>query len=214
MNFFNPNTPIFVRKKSAFVQDLPGIWKVHWQIGHYVVLSTFYTRHDQACLMWSILSGMIFLAVQFLPISWLTQSIFFSGLTLTAILTMVSLTLYLAVEKQFARVLWGWVLLMTVGITITNLSMFFSWGYVLGSICPLWLALNGIGYCLTGIELRSRLFLILSGFHLLALLVIPSVGVWQPLTTGMVISTCAFCVAELQWDADGVCLSQLHPTLQ
>ncbi|MBD2463748.1 hypothetical protein H6G89_22360 [Oscillatoria sp. FACHB-1407] len=214
MTFFNSNTPIFVRKKTAFVQDLPGIWRIHWQIGRHVILSTFYTRHDQACLVWGLLSSIIFTTVQFVPVSWLHQTVIFSGLTLAALAIMLGLTLYLTEEKPFARVLWAWVLLMVVGISITNMSFFLGWGHVLGSICPLWLILNAIGYCFTGVELRSRMFLLLSGFHLLAVLLLPYVGIWQPLTTGIVISGCAFWVAELQWDANGVCLSQLQPAPQ
>ncbi|MDX2212842.1 MAG: hypothetical protein SFY66_06085, partial [Oculatellaceae cyanobacterium bins.114] len=139
------------------------------------------------------------------------QTLYLSGLTVVGVLIMVNLTLYLAIEKQFAQVLGYWVLLMVVGISITDLSVFLGWGHVLVFICPLWLTLNGVGYFLTGIELRSRMFFLLSGCQIIAILFLPLAGIWQPLTTGIVISICAFLVAELQWDADGVCLSQLQP---
>ena len=214
MSFFNSDIPIFSRKKSAFdIQDLPGLWRVHWQVGRYTILSTFYTRHDQACLLWGFLSTLIFAAVQFLPISWLTQALYLTTLTGVGIIAMLGLTLYLSSEKQFAQVLVCWFLLMFVGIVVTDLSVFLGWGYVLGSICPLWLVLSGIGYFLTGIVLRSRMFLILCLIHIVGLWLLSYVGIWQPLTTGLIIGFCVFLVAELQWDTKGVCVQQLRPNL-
>lgn len=212
MSFFNFDLPICVRKKSAFdIQDLPGLWRIHWQIGDFTLLSSYYTRHDQACLFWGLLSSVIFATVQFLPISWLTQAIYLTGLTFVGVVVMVGLTLCLLAEIQFAQVLWCWILLMLIGILITDLSVFLGWGYILANMCPLWLVLSGIGYFLTGIGLRSRMFMLLSLIHFAAIWVLPLVGVWQPLTTGFVISTCVFSIAELQWDAMGVCVHHLQP---
>lgn len=206
MSFFNPDIPVISKKQSAFaVDDLPGLWRFHWQVNHRVVLSTFYTRHDQACLLWAIVSAAIFVAAQFLPVGWYTQAVVASGLTLLSVVGMIMLTWFFTTVEGLTWLLYGWSLLMAIGMLITDLSLLLQWGQVLGQICPLWLILSGIGYLITGVGMRSRAFLLIGVVHFLAIGILPAVGMWQPLITGIVISGSTLLVAEVQWDSHGVC---------
>lgn len=206
MSFFNFDVPVVAKKQSAFaICDLPGLWRVHWQINQSVILSTFYTRHDQACLLWAAVSALIFLTVQFVPLNWFVQAAIATGLTIASVGAMVALTLQLTLQERLTWVLYGWSLLMLVGTAITDLSLLLGWGRVLGHLCPLWLGLSGVGYLITGLGMRSRAFLLIAAAHFLTISGLPAVGLWQPLTTGIVISGSALLIAEIQWDANGVC---------
>ncbi|WP_242028286.1 hypothetical protein [Pseudanabaena sp. FACHB-2040] len=206
MSFFNFDTPIVSKKQSAFsIYDSPGLWRVHWQIKQRVIVSTFYTRHDQACLLWAAVSAAIFLAAQFLSLNWFAQAMMASGLTVLCVVGMVALTSHFSAEERLTWVLYGWSGLMLVGTLTTDLSLFLGWGEVLGHLCPLWLGISGIGYVITGLGMRSRAFMLIAAAHFLTIYILPHVGMWQPLTTGIVISGCALLIAEVQWDANGVC---------
>lgn len=197
------------RKLSAFaIDDLPGLWRVHWQLNQRVILSTFYTRHDQACLLWAIVSAAIFLTAQFLPLSWFTQVIFASGLTLLSVVAMIVLTWYFTAIERLTWVLYCWSSLMVLGTLVTDLSLLLQWAEVLGHVCHLWLGLSGIGYIVTGLGMRSRAFMWIGIVHFLTIGILPNVGMWQPLTTGLVISGSALLIAEVQWDSNGVCVYQ------
>ncbi|MBD0335917.1 MAG: hypothetical protein ICV62_10545 [Cyanobacteria bacterium Co-bin13] len=206
MSFFNFDVPIVSKKQSAFsICDVPGLWRVHWQVKQRVILSTFYTRHDQACLLWAVVSAAIFSAAQFLAMNWFTQAMIASGLTVLCVVGMVALTFHFSAEERLIWVLYGWSLLMLVGTLITDLSLFLGWGEILGHLCPLWLGISGIGYLITGLGMRSRAFMLIAVVHFLVLQVLPYVGLWQPLTTGIIVSGSALLIAEIQWDANGVC---------
>ncbi|HEY9698396.1 MAG TPA: hypothetical protein V6D10_14115 [Trichocoleus sp.] len=206
MSFFNPEIPVISRKKPALeAPAAPGVWLIHFQLGSSTLFASFYTKHDQACLLWGIISGGIFVVAQFFPISWITQAIFASALTLIGVLGMVYLTWHLTVVDRLTWILFSWVFLMLIGAIVTDLSIFFSWSNVLMRICPLWLGLSAIGYLITGVGMRSRAFFLLGLLHLLAIGMLPYVGIWQQLVTGLIIGGSVFLVAELQWDSNGVC---------
>lgn len=210
MSFFNFDVPVAAKKQSAFsICDLPGLWRVHWEINQKVILSTFYTRHDQACLLWAAVSALIFLAAQFVRLNWFTQAAIASGLTVFCVVAMVILTLQFSVRERLTWVLYGWSLLMLVGTAITDLSLSLGWGTVLGHLCALWLGISGMGYLITGWGLRSRAFMLIAAIHFVAIQLLSAVGQWQPLATGIVISGCALLIAEIQWDANGVCGQQV-----
>lgn len=205
----NLATSIFVRKPSALaVQPMPGLWRVHWQINDIVLHSSFYTKHDQACLLWSVITAVIFASAQFLPISWITQVTIAAALTGLGIAGMAALTWQFSILERLGWILGGWVFLMVTGAVLTCASIFYGWGQVLMNICPLWLGLSAIGYGLTGLRMRSRLFLVMSLLHVGAIALLPYTQGWQPLLTGFVISGSTFLIAEFQWDAEGVCASQ------
>jgi hypothetical protein len=200
-NFFDPHIQILRRKHSAFeVPDLPGLWRVHWRVGDRTLISTFYTRHDQACILWSILAAIIFFTIQFYSLSWFLQAILASGLTFLGVLSMIALTQHRVQMDGLHSVLQCWVLLMTIGTLLTDLSVFLGWSWLLMHLCSLWLSLSAIGYFYTGVKMRSRAFLILCVIHLCGVLLLPYVQGWHFLTTGFIIATSVWLIGELRWD--------------
>lgn len=205
-SFFNPNAPMLCRKQSLFdLPDMPGLWRCHWQIGSLTLLSTFYTRLDQACIAWGVISLIIFGTAQFFPISWLTQAVWWSALSLMGTVGMMILTPSWLRVEGLGWILNSWIILMLLGLLITDLGIFLGWGSVLMQLCPLWLGLVAIGYFCTGIGMRSRTLIIIGLVHLLSIVLVPYVGSWQFLTTGMVMGGSVLILAEFQWDSFGTC---------
>ncbi|MBF2025568.1 MAG: hypothetical protein IGS48_02210 [Oscillatoriales cyanobacterium C42_A2020_001] len=188
---------------------MPGLWRVHWQLNNIVLFSSFYTRHDQACLLWSGIVAVIFLTAQFLPLSWATQTLVATTLSLLGVMGMVGLTWRFVRIERLSWVLGCWAGLMLAGALSTYLGTFAGWTWALVNMCPLWLGLSATGYCVTSIGMRSRLFLLLGVLHWLTIGILPYFPLWKPLITGLVISGSAFLIAEFQWDANGVCGYQM-----
>lgn len=205
-SFFNPDVPMLCRKQGVFeIPDLPGLWRCHWQIGNFIVLSTFYTRLDQACIIWGAISLVIFGTAQFFPISWITQAVWWSALSLIGTFGMIILAPPWLKNERLAWILDSWIILMLLGVVITDLSIFLSWGSVLIYLCHLWLGLVGVGYILTGLGMRSRMLMIIGVVHLLAIALLPYFAAWQFLVTGMIMGASVFVLAEFQWDSFGTC---------
>lgn len=201
MSFFNTNQPLLSRKQiTVDTQTMPGIWQVHWRIGHITLYSTVYTRLDQACLLWGLISAVIFMTAQFIPLNWTWQALLWSGLTLIGTVSMVILTWVQVTRERLTWLLYSWVGLMVAGLLLTDLSIFLGWGEVLINLCPLWLALVAVCYLLTGLGMRSRAFLVTALVHLLGILILPYVGAWQFLATGIVMGLSVVVLAEFRWD--------------
>jgi hypothetical protein len=214
MTFFNPNTPLLCRKESAYaLPDVPGVWRFHLQIGKTTLLSTFYTRLDQACIVWGVISAIIFITAQFLPVSWTTQAIWWSSLSLIGTVGMVALTPSWIREEGLGWVLDSWIFLMLFGLVVTDLSIFLGWGEVLMNLCPLWLGLIALGYFCTGVGMRSRTLILTGLFHLLSIWILPYCGAWQFLSTGIITGGSVLLLAEFQWDSFGTCGNKLEENL-
>lgn len=206
MSFFNPNAPLLCRKQGVIdIPDIPGIWRFHWQIGDFILFSTFYTRLDQACIVWGVISTVIFVTAQFFPISWLTQATWWSVLSVLGIFSMIALTPSWLKVEGLGWILSSWIFLMLLGLVITDLSILLGWGVILMWLCPLWLSLVALAYLFTGIGMRSRTLIIIGLVHLLSIGILPYVGNWQFLTTGIVMGGCVLLLAEFQWDSFGTC---------
>jgi len=206
MSFFNSEIPIVVWKKPPAEASLaPDVWQLHLKLGDHTIFSGFYNRHDQACLIWGAIAMVIFLMAQFMPINWMAQALFATILTCLGVVGMLFLTWSFARYERLSWVLASWTGLMLIGAIVTYQGMFGGWSWALIHICHLWLGLSGVGYLVTGMGMRSRLFLLLSALHFAAIALLPIFPGWNPLITGIVISLSAFFIAELQWDANGVC---------
>lgn len=204
--WFSLRSSFLRRKRSAFeIEDLPGLWRVHLQLGDKTVLSTFYTRIDQACLAWGIISTLIFTTAQFCLIDWQLQAILWTGLTLLGTIVMLELSRDWRATKPLGSVINAWIFLMLFGVALTDLSILFTWGQVLINLCSLWLVLDGIGYVYTGVKMRSRAFAFIGLLNFAGIAILPYVGAWQFLTTGLITGISTLLMAELQWDADEVC---------
>jgi hypothetical protein len=201
MTFFNAVEPIIRRKQEALdFQDRQGLLSLELKIGHKTVISMFYTRIDQVFVLWGLICAAIFVTAQFAPISWVIQAGLWSVLTLLGTVGMVVLTHFWVKVERLRWVLCCWVTLMLGGVALTDLSIFLSWGQILMHLCPMWLGLSAIGYICTGIGMRSRAFSLASLVHLLGIAVLPYLGSWQFLSTGIVIAASLLVFAGVQWD--------------
>lgn len=201
MSFFNPAEPILRTKQEALdIQDREVLLSIELKIGDKTLISAFYSRIDQAFVVWGLISAAIFSTAQFVPISWVTQAGFWSVLTLIGTVAMVLLTHFWVKVERLRWLLYSWVILMVAGVVITDLSIFLSWGEILMRLCPMWLGLSALGYFWTAIGMRSRAFLLTSIVHLIGIALLPYVGGWQFLTTGLVMAVNLLMLAGVQWD--------------
>lgn len=201
MTFFNPTEPIVRSKQDALdYQDRQGLLRIHIELGDRTLISAFYTRIDQVFILWGLISAVIFVSAQFIPVSWVIQAGCWTALTLVGTLGMVCLTHFWVKVERLQWVLYCWVTLMVSGVVLTDLSIFLSWGEILMHLCPLWLGLSAIGYFCTGLGMRSRAFIVAGFIHLLGIAALPYVGSLQFLTTGIVMTLSLLVFAEVQWD--------------
>ncbi|MDM9382379.1 hypothetical protein QUB80_16870 [Chlorogloeopsis sp. ULAP01] len=201
MAFLPLSQPLLREKQQQLdFQDLQGLLRIDWKIGRLSLWSGFYTRIDQVFILWGIASAGIFITAQFLPISWYTQAIFWTILTLASTIIMIFLTWFWVSVEKLRWLLYCWVILMFGGVALTDLGIFFGWVEVLMRLCPLWLILSAIGYLCTALAVRSQTFLVMAVIHLAGVAVLPYCGGWQFLTTGIVMASSLLILAEWQWD--------------
>ena len=201
MSVFNFSEPLLRYKQTALdVQDLQGLWRIDCQLCNRTLFSGFYTRIDQAFFSWGLIAGGIFTTAQFLPISWVTQAVLWSIITLAGTVSMVVSTWFWVSVERLRWVVYCWVILMLGGVAITDLSICLAWGEVLMRLCPLWLGISAVGYLCTGLGLGSRTFLVIGVIHLLGIFVLDYIPGWQFLTTGILIAMSLLLLAQLQWD--------------
>jgi hypothetical protein len=201
MTFFNPTEPILRSKQESLdYQDRQGLLRLHLEIGKKTLISAFYTRIDQVFILWGLISAVIFITAQFLPISWVIQAGIWTTLTLIGTITMVFLTHFWVKVERLQWVLYCWVSLMLGGVILTDLSIFLGWGEILMRLCPLWLGLSAFGYFCTGVGMRSRAFILAGLVHLVGIAALPYAGGLQFLTTGIMMGVSLLMFAEVQWD--------------
>jgi hypothetical protein len=201
MTSFAALQPILRPKQHALdVQDLQGLLKIHWKVHRFTLYTGFYTRIDQVFLLWGMITGIIFLTAQFLPISWTTQAFAWSVLTLVGTLGTVQLTWYWVSVERLRWVVYCWVGLMLAGLAATDFAIFAGGWQLLMYLCPLWLGLSAMGYLLTAWGLRSYAFLFSGLLHLGAIAALSYFPQWQHLITGVITAGCLFLLAEVQWD--------------
>lgn len=201
MSFFNFTEPVFRRKQEALdVQDRIGLVELQLRLGSRRVLSLAYSRIDQVSVIWGLICATIFITAQLAPISWVTQAIWWTLLSGIGTIAMFVLAYFWVRVERLQWVLYAWGILISSGVVLTDGAIALSWGQILMHLCPLWLGICSLGYCLTGWGLRSRAFLIASFVHLAGMLLLPWVGGWQFLFTGLLMATNSFVFAETQWD--------------
>ena len=202
MSFFNPDEPVLKPKQGNLdIQDLEGLIRFRWHIKDWTLLSWLYTRIDQVFLLWGWITAVFFIVPQFFPtISWSHHALAASGVTSLGIVLMVKLTWFWGRVESLCWVIYIWATLMLVGMVLTDYGIWGGVGAILLNLCPIWLGLSGLGYLITGIGLRSRTFVITAVVHGAAITTLPLVAKWQFLTTGVVMASCLFILAEVQWD--------------
>ena len=201
MTFLNSTQPIFRDKQQYLdVPDLEGLLKICWKVGDFTLFANSYTRVDQACLIWAVITFIIFAVAQFFPISWLTQAYWWSVLSIAGTLIMVLFTRYWVWLKGLTWLLFWWVFLMVLGIAVTNISIFWGLPWILPNLCHFWLILCVLGYVGTALGLASRAFFLIAIVHLVTIPLLSFIPQWQFLTTGSVMAGTLFLLAEVRWD--------------
>lgn len=108
MTFFNYSVPPLRRKQlNLDIQDLEGLWQVQLPLGKNRFYSTFYTRLDQAYLLWGLLLIPMFGTAQFFSVSWMPQAGLWSVLSLVGTAKMISKTYYWVKIERVNWVLYG-----------------------------------------------------------------------------------------------------------
>ncbi len=201
MSFFNSTEPIFRAKQHTLdFQDLQGLLKINLKISNKTLFNAIYTRIDQVFVFWGLITATIFSTAQFAPISWLTQALIWSILSVIGTALMFILTHFWVKVEKLRWVLYSWVSLMLAGVVITDCGIFLGMGTVLMYLCHIWLALSAVGYLITGFGLRSRAFFISAIVHVLGIFLLPYFMGWQFLFTGGVMVANLLVYAETQWD--------------
>jgi hypothetical protein len=201
MTFFNYSVPPLGRKQlNMDVQELEGLGQLQFPLGKDRFYSKFYTCLDRACLMWSLLLIPMFGTAQFFPVSWMLQAGLWSAIGLGGTAAMVTRTYSWVKIERLTWALYGWVILMLLGLVLTDLGIFLCGEKVLANLCPLWLGMSVIGYWGTGFAVRSRALLAGGLFHVSAILILPYIDGLSFLFTGAVMVFSLLVVAELQWD--------------
>jgi len=201
MKFFSVKEPLLRFKQPELdVQDICGLLRLKWKVGKLTLLSSFYTRIDQAFILWGVISIIIFATAQFIPIAWTTQAWCWSALTTVGILIMILLTNFWAKVERLLWVVYFWAGLNIVALIITDLAIFQGWPAIVINICPLWLGITAIGYFGTGMALRSRILFIIGIVQAIAIPLISYAIAWQFLLTGLVMGGSLLILAEFQWD--------------
>jgi hypothetical protein len=198
---FNHVEPLFrLKQPDVTVQDLCGLLRVHLNIGNTTLFKSYYTRLDQSYMVWGVALTVIFATAQYSPLSWTTQAIVWSVLSLGVTSIMVALTWYWSYVEEISWLVWTWVGLMVGGLMITDYGVFTHWSFIMGHLCLLWLGISSIGYWITGWGLKSRAFLLMGLVHGLSCFALPYVLSWQFLFTGLTMAISLFALGEYQWD--------------
>lgn len=203
MTFFESQQPILKKKQLFLDQSQLHTLKCvefNFQSALKIPLCGIYTCIDQAMAIWGLISAIIFINAQFLPISWTNQAVIWSIATCIGILLMFILTYSWTILEGISWLLYLWIGLMLIGMILTDLAIAFGHGIILGNLCNVWLALSAIGYAITGWAMRSRAFLLAGALHSLTMLFLPLFIGRQFLVTGIVMATNLFIFTEAQWD--------------
>ena len=201
MNLLHSTKPILRRKqRDIYCQEYQSLVSLYLKIAGKTLYSGLYSCLDQVFIIWGLIVAAIFVTAQFLPISWTTQAIVWSILTLAGTLSMMILTHFWVKQQQLNWILYLWVMLMVSGVILTDCSIFLGWGWLLIHLSHLWLGLCSLGYIITALGLSSRALLLVGLGHLLGIFSLPYVMGWEFLATAGIMVVSLLVLAETQWD--------------
>ncbi|MDJ0507741.1 MAG: hypothetical protein QNJ64_00565 [Crocosphaera sp.] len=201
MNLLDHSQPIFRQKqKNLYYQEYQSLVNFYLKIAGKTVYSGLYSCLDQVFIIWGLITAAIFVTAQFSTLSWTTQAIIWSILTIAGTLAMMILTHFWVRLRKLNWLLYTWVILMIGGVILTDCGIFLGWGWVLINLSHLWLGLCSIGYIITSVALHSRALLLVGLGHLLGVAILPYVMGWQFLATAIIMAASLLILAETQWD--------------
>ncbi len=162
--------------------------------------SLYYTRLDQALMLWAIATAIIFFTAQFHAFDWHHQARVWSALSLS-VLGATSIRAWpWAVALNLRWVVYLWTVITLVGLGLTDYGVYLSVGPILLSLCPLWLGLCALGYGITAMGMGSRALIGVVMVHLCAIGLVWLLPGWLFGITGGAIAGCLFILAQLEWD--------------
>ncbi|MGK7957345.1 MAG: hypothetical protein AB4063_19155 [Crocosphaera sp.] len=201
MNLLDQTKPILRRKqRDLYCQEYQSLVSLYLRIAGKTIYTGLYSCLDQVFIIWGLITAVIFLTAQFLPVSWTTQAITWSILTVAGTLAMMILTHFWVKQQDLNWILYTWVILMLGGLILTDCGIFLGWGLILTNLSHLWLGLCSLGYIITAWGLNSRALLLVGFGHLLGILILPYVIGWQFLATAVIMVVSLLVLAETQWD--------------
>ena len=190
----------------CFKQALPaaderiGLIALHHHLPMGIVLATYYTRLDQALLLWGAVTAIIFAIAQFSCWDWHTQAIADSILTLSAVLATIALTWQWAMAKRARWVVGLWSGLMLSAIALSDYGILVGNGLILRHLCTGWLSICALGYGVTAIGMRSQALKLIALLHLCLVPILVARVTEQFWLTGSVLTLSLWILATLQWD--------------
>ena len=193
--------PIFCLKRDLPAPDeRHGLIALNWFLFGSIHLKTYFTRLDQALMLWGGVTAIIFGTVQLSRLTWFTQAAIASILTLGATLATVGLAWGWATVKQARWVIGVWAVLMVGAIALNDYGVFTGNGLILRHLCCGWLGLCGVGYWVTAMGMRSRALAGVGLVHWVAIPVIGAMPSWQFSLTGSTLTLSLWLLGTLQWD--------------
>lgn len=193
--------PIFrVKQPIPDPEELQGLLRLRSAVGGRVWLNTYYTRLDQALVIWGAVTAVIFLTAQFSELNWTVQAQIWSILTLFTIPVTSWLAWHWATVRQVRWVVILWAILILGGICLTCYGVFLPRGSILSNLCPLWLGVCVLGYGITSLGMRALALTIITSVHLLAIFLLQLVPEQQFFLTGIVMAGSLWVLAAWQWE--------------
>ncbi|AFZ18439.1 hypothetical protein [Allocoleopsis franciscana] len=201
MSFFdNSVPPLCCKPTNLDISPQQKVLYLSWGRGKHRFYLRIYTRVDLACLLWALVLIPIFVTPQFFALSWTVQAGLWSSLSLIGLAAMVAMSHEWVKVERVSWVLYCWVILILIGLLVTDLGIILIWSGVIANLCSLWLGLSALGYWCTGLALHSRAIIAAGFFQLLSIGVLPYVRSWQFLFTGSVMVLALILLAEFRWD--------------
>ena len=201
MGFFDNSVPPFCLKPTHLdISPQHKVFYLCWRRGEHRFCLRVYTRADLSFLLWALILIPIFVTPQFFSVNWTLLADLWSSLSLIGLAAMVAISHDWVKVERVSWVLYCWVILILVGLLVTDLGIILIWSGVIANLCSLWLGLSALGYWFTGLALHSRAIIAVGFLHLLAIGVLPYVSSWQFLFTGSVMVLALILLAELRWD--------------
>lgn len=198
---FDPSIPMLqVKRDNLDLAEQNGVFYIGKPASPGSPSSLYYTRLDQALMMWAIATAIIFFTAQFHAFDWHHQARAWSALSLVT-LGVASLQAWpWAVALNLRWVAYLWAGITFVGLGLTDYGVYNSAPPILLNLCPLWLGLCALGYAITAFGMGSRALLGIVGIHLLAIGLVRLWPVGLFGITGGAIAGSLFILAQLEWD--------------
>ena len=179
--------------------DLHGVIKIQFGRSDKKIF-TYFTRLDQALILWGVAIAAVFLVAQCYWLDWFTQARLWSILSCLVLLVSSKLAWFWVTTRNQRWIVYLWSFLVLGGLGLTDYGIFAGWALVLRNLCALWLGLSAVGYVATGIGIHAQALLLTGAVHGIAILGLGLVPAHQFLLTGSVMSVSLFLLAMFHWD--------------